>query len=40
AGKSLAEIKKAGLPAKWDSWGSSFINAERWIDIVYNSYSG
>lgn len=40
AGKSLADIKQAGLPAKWDTWASGFINEERWIEIVYNSYSG
>ena len=40
SGKSLEEIKKAGLPSKWDSHGTGFINEERWIDIVYNSYQG
>ena len=37
AGKSLEEIKAAGLPKKWRSWGSSFISTERWIEIVYRS---
>ena len=36
-GKSLDEIKAAGLPKKWRSWGSGFISAERWIEIVYRS---
>ncbi len=39
AGKSLAAIKAAGLPAKWTSWGTGFINTERWIDIVYKSFT-
>ena len=37
AGKSLEEIKAAGLPKKWRSWGSGFISTERWIEIVYRS---
>jgi cyclase len=37
AGKSLDEIKAAGLPKKWRSWGSGFISTERWIEIVYRS---
>lgn len=37
AGKSLEEVKKAGLPEKWNSWGSGFISTERWIETVYNS---
>ena len=39
AGKSLDEIKAAGLPKKWDSWGSGFINTDRWIQIVHKSLS-
>ncbi len=37
AGKTLEEIKSAGLPSKWESWGSGFINTERWIETVFNS---
>ena len=37
AGKSLDEIKAAGLPKKWRSWGADFISAERWIGIVHRS---
>ncbi len=37
AGKSLDEIKAAGLPKKWRAWGSGFISAERWIEIVHRS---
>ena len=39
AGKSLEEIQKAGLPSEWKDWGGSFINHDRWIEIIYNSYS-
>ena len=38
-GKSLADIKKAGLPAKYASWGSGFIKTDFWIDTVYRIYS-
>lgn len=37
--KSLDEIKKAGLPEKYKSWGSGFIKTDSWIEIVYRSYS-
>ncbi len=39
AGKSVEAIKAAGLPDKWESWGTGFINTERWIDIVYKSFT-
>ncbi len=39
AGKGLEEIQKAGLPSEWKDWGGFFINQDRWIEIVYNSYS-
>lgn len=38
-GKSLDEIKKAGLPEKYKTWGSGFIKTDFWIDIVHRSYS-
>jgi glyoxylase-like metal-dependent hydrolase (beta-lactamase superfamily II) len=37
AGKNLEEIKAAGLPKKWRSWGAGFISTGRWIEIVYRS---
>ena len=39
-GKSLEDIKKAGLPEKYKSWSpeNAFINEERWIETIYNSY--
>lgn len=39
AGKSLDEIKKAGLPEKYREAGSGFIKTEFWIDTIYRSYS-
>lgn len=39
AKKSLAEIKKAGFPEKYKSWGAGFIKSDSWAEIVYNSYS-
>ncbi|MFQ5709781.1 MAG: MBL fold metallo-hydrolase [bacterium] len=39
AGKKLEEIQKEGLPEKWSSWGTGFINTGRWIEIIYNSLS-
>lgn len=37
--KSLDAIKKEGLPEKYREWGTGFINTERWIETIYNSYS-
>jgi glyoxylase-like metal-dependent hydrolase (beta-lactamase superfamily II) len=39
AGKTLEQIRAAGLPAKWDSWGTGFIKTNIWIDTIYNSLS-
>jgi glyoxylase-like metal-dependent hydrolase (beta-lactamase superfamily II) len=36
-GMDLAAIQARGLDAKWDSWGSGFINAERWISFIATS---
>jgi hypothetical protein len=30
------EIKSAGLPEKWKSFGTGFINTGRWIETIYN----
>ncbi|HKP67988.1 MAG TPA: MBL fold metallo-hydrolase [Pyrinomonadaceae bacterium] len=38
-GKSLDDMKKAGLPEKYKEWGSGFIKTDFWIETVYNSYS-
>lgn len=37
-GKSLDDVKTAGLPEKWKSWGTGFINTSRWLEISYNSF--
>ncbi|MEJ7849480.1 MAG: MBL fold metallo-hydrolase [Pyrinomonadaceae bacterium] len=37
--KSLDEIKKAGLPEKYKSWGEGFIKTDVWIETIYNSYA-
>jgi len=39
AGQSLADIQAAGLPDKYSEQGSGFVNQDRWIEIIYNSYS-
>ncbi|MEO6726192.1 MAG: MBL fold metallo-hydrolase [Blastocatellia bacterium] len=39
AGKKLEEVKAAGLPAKWDSWGKGFMKTPNWIEIVFKSLS-
>jgi glyoxylase-like metal-dependent hydrolase (beta-lactamase superfamily II) len=36
-GKSIADLKTAGLPEKWKSFGTGFINTDRWIETIYNS---
>ncbi|HZF11331.1 MAG TPA: MBL fold metallo-hydrolase [Thermoanaerobaculia bacterium] len=40
AGKSLDDIKKAGLPAEWKEWGAGFIDTPHWLEMVYNSLKG
>ena len=40
AGKSLEEVKSAGLPPQYDGWGWQFISEERWIETLYRSLSG
>jgi cyclase len=37
--KTLDEIKKAGFPEKYKSWGEGFIKPDAWITTIYNSYS-
>lgn len=39
AGKSLAELRAAGLPEKFKSWGGGFINEARWLEICFNGLS-
>lgn len=35
---SLEEIVEAGLDPQYESWGQGFINEQRWIETVFNSY--
>ncbi|MGB7069979.1 MAG: MBL fold metallo-hydrolase [Pyrinomonadaceae bacterium] len=35
--RTLEEIKKAGLPEKFKSWGEGFINTDSWIETIYRS---
>lgn len=39
-GRTLDQVKAAGLPEKWKEWGTGFINTSRWLEISYNSLSG
>jgi cyclase len=38
-GKTVTDVKSAGLPEKYKDWGTGFINASRWLEISYNSLS-
>ena len=38
-GKTLDQIKAAGLPDKYKDAGSGFIKTDAWIETVYKSYS-
>lgn len=39
-GMSLQEVKAAGLPERWRSWGEGFISTEAWLETVYRSLEG
>lgn len=36
-GKSLAEIQKHGVPAKWAAWGQGWITAEKWLETLHRA---
>lgn len=38
-GKTLAQLKTAGLPDEWKTWGTGFINTGVWIETIFNSAS-
>ena len=38
AGRTLEQVKAEGLPEKWKTWGTGFINTERWLETLYNAY--
>lgn len=35
---TVEEIVATGLDSKYESWGAGFINEQRWIETVFNSY--
>ena len=37
AGKSLADIKAAGLPDEWKQWGAGFVPQDRWLETIHRS---
>lgn len=39
SGKTLDQIKAAGVPAKYKDWGAGFINTSRFLEISFNSLS-
>jgi glyoxylase-like metal-dependent hydrolase (beta-lactamase superfamily II) len=39
AGKTLDDIKKAGMPEKYKSWGAGFVNTDRWITTIHTGLS-
>ena len=38
-GKTLDEIKAAGLSEKWDGYASDFVPEARWIETIHTSYT-
>jgi glyoxylase-like metal-dependent hydrolase (beta-lactamase superfamily II) len=38
-GKTLEQLKTAGFPDEWKTWGSGFINSGFWVETIYNSLS-
>lgn len=36
-GKTLEQVKAAGLPARFDSWSKGFMSTPRWLELVYRS---
>lgn len=39
AGKDRETLRAEGLPEKWADAGTAFVNTNRWIDIVYKSFT-
>jgi len=35
-GKTLDQILKGGLPSKYETWGTAYTNAEKWVINLYN----
>lgn len=39
AGKDVKQIQAQGFPEKYKPWGTGFINANTWIETIFNSLS-
>ena len=39
SGMSLDAAKKAGLPAEWKGWATDFVPVERWVEMIYTSFT-
>jgi cyclase len=39
AGKDIKQIQAQGVPEKYKEWGTGFVNADRWLDTIFNSLS-
>lgn len=39
AGKTLEQIRAEGLPEEWKSWGTGFVNTDRWISTIHRSFT-
>ncbi|MFQ5495666.1 MAG: MBL fold metallo-hydrolase [Phycisphaerae bacterium] len=37
AGKTLDQIKAAGVPDRWKKWGGGFIKTDRWLETIHRS---
>ncbi|HYP53740.1 MAG TPA: MBL fold metallo-hydrolase [Pyrinomonadaceae bacterium] len=37
AGRTLEQIKAEGLPEKWKTWGTGFVNTQRWLETIHRS---
>lgn len=40
AGKSLKELKAAGIPEEWKPWGSGIVKPDWWVETIFKSYGG
>jgi glyoxylase-like metal-dependent hydrolase (beta-lactamase superfamily II) len=38
-GESLEQVLAAGVPERWEAWGSGFISTEQWLTAVFTSLS-
>ncbi len=36
-GKTLEQVKAAGLPGRFESWSKGFMSTPRWLELVYRS---